>query len=39
MLECHKNYATLVFKYMLKNLTREISALGINRRYRNSNIE
>ena len=39
MLEYHKNYTTLIFNYMLKNSKREISALEINRRYKNNNIE
>jgi len=39
MLEYNKNYAILAFNYVLKNLKRMISALGINRRYRNNNIK
>ena len=39
MLEYNKNYAILAFNYVPKNLKRMISALGINRRYRNNNIK
>jgi len=31
MLECNKNYTTLVLNYVLKNLKGIISALGIER--------
>ena len=36
MLECNKNYATLVLNYILKKM---ILALEIKRRCRNNNIE
>ena len=39
MLEYNKNYATLALNCTLKNSKRILSALGINRRYRNNNIE
>ena len=39
MLEYNKNYATLALNCILKNSKRILSALVINRRYRNNNIE
>ena len=39
MLGCNKNYTTLAFNCALKNSKRMISALEINRKYRNNNIE
>ena len=39
MLEYNKNYTTLALNCMLKNSKRTISVLGINKRYRNNNIE
>jgi len=39
MLECNKNYATLIFNCVLKNLKRTISVLEIDRRYRKNNIK
>ena len=38
MLGCNKNDATLALNYMLKNLERTISVLGMYRRDRNKNI-
>ena len=39
MLEYNKNYVILALNYILKSLKRILSALGINRRYRNNNIK
>ena len=39
MLECNKNYATLNLNCILKNSKGTISALEIQRRYKNNNIE
>ena len=39
MLGCNKNYATLALKSILKNSKGMISALEINRKCRNNNIE
>jgi len=39
MLGCNKNYATLALNCTLKNSKKMISALGIDRIYRNNNIE
>ena len=39
MLDCNKNYAVLALNYVPKNSKRTISALEINRRCRNNNIE
>ena len=39
MLRCNKNYTTLALNCTLKNSKRTISALGIDKRYRNNNIE
>ena len=38
MLEYKKNYATLALNYVLKNSKGTISALGIDRKYRNNDI-
>jgi len=38
MLECNKNYATLVLNYVLKSLKETISASEIRKRYKNNNI-
>ena len=38
MLECNKNYIILALNYILKNLKKTLSVLGINRRYKNNNI-
>ena len=39
MLEYNKNYATLVLNCALKNSKKTVSALEINRKCRNNNIE
>ena len=39
MLGCNKNYATLTLNNILKNSKRTLLVLGINRIYRNNNIE
>ena len=39
MLGCNKNYATLALNYILKNSKEILSVPGINRRYKNNNIE
>ena len=39
MLWCNKNYATLALNCALKNSKGTLLVLGINRIYRNSNIE
>ena len=39
MLRCNKNYTTLALYCILKNSRRTISALGIDKIYRNNNIE
>ena len=39
MLECHKNYTTLAFNYVLKSSKKIISVLGIDRKYKNNNIK
>ena len=39
MLECNKNYTILALNCILKNSKRMISALRIDRRYRNNNIK
>ena len=39
MIECNKNYATLVFNCILKSSKEILSVSGINRRYRNNNVE
>jgi len=39
MLGCNKSYAILALDCILKNLKKILSVLGINRRYRNNNIE
>ena len=39
MLGCNKNYVTLVLNCALKSSKKILSVLGINRRYRNNNIE
>ena len=39
MLKCNKNYVVLALNYVLKNSKRTLSVSGINRRYRNNNVE
>ena len=39
MLECDKNYATLVLNYILNNLKRTILVLEIKRKDKNNNIK
>jgi len=39
MLECNKNYTTIVLKYILKNLKRTISISGIEIKNWNNNIK
>jgi len=39
MLEYNKNYTTLAFNYMLKNLKETISVSKINGRCKNNNIK
>ena len=39
MLGCNKNYTTLALNCTLKNSKETISASGIDKRYKNNNIE